>query len=67
VSLHGQGNIIGAAWALAEAVKTDAADNRARLLLEQLIAYNPAIGVQCPWILQALNTDQKSTPEVPLT
>ena len=67
VSLHGQGNIIGAAWALAEAVKTDAADNRARLLLEQLIAHNPSIGVQCPWILQALNTDPKSTPEVPLT
>jgi tetratricopeptide (TPR) repeat protein len=67
VSLHGQGNIIGAAWVLAEAVKTDAADDRARLLLEKLIAHDPSIGLQCPWILQALNTDPKSTPEVPLT
>ena len=67
VSLHGQGNTVGAAWALVEAVKADAADNRARLLLEQLIASNPSIGVQCPWIMQTLSSDPKSHPEVPLT
>jgi tetratricopeptide (TPR) repeat protein len=66
VTLHGQGNIIGAAWVLAEAVKTDAADNRARVLLEKLIASNPSISIQCPWILQTLSSDPKTHPEVPL-
>jgi tetratricopeptide (TPR) repeat protein len=66
VSLHGEGNIIGAAWALVEAVKTDAADNRARLLLERLLANNPSIAVQCPWILETLGSDPRANPEVPL-
>jgi tetratricopeptide (TPR) repeat protein len=65
LTLHGQGNIIGAAWALAEAVKTDAADNRARVLLEKLMASHPSIGIQCPWIFQTLSSDPK-IPEVPL-
>jgi len=64
LTLHGQGNIIGAAWALSEAVKTDAADNRARLLLEKLIASNPSIGIQCPWIVQILSSETKVNPEV---
>jgi tetratricopeptide (TPR) repeat protein len=66
MSLHGQGNVIGAAWVLAEAVKTDAADNRARLLLENLVASNPSIGIHCHWIIQTLSSDPKAHQEVPL-
>jgi tetratricopeptide (TPR) repeat protein len=66
MSLHGRGNVIGAAWALAEAVKTDAADNRARLLLENLVASNPSIAIHCPWIIQTLSSDPNAHQEVPL-
>jgi tetratricopeptide (TPR) repeat protein len=66
VSLQGQGNIIGAAWALAEAVKTDRADSRARNLLDRLIAANPNIGIQCPWATQPLNPETNPAPELPL-
>jgi tetratricopeptide (TPR) repeat protein len=66
VSLQGQGKVLAAAWMLVEAVKTDSADSRARLLLEKLIANNPSIGVQCPWIFQALSSDPKTNPDVPL-
>ena len=55
VSLHGQGNLIGAAWALVEAAKADASDDRARVLLEKLLSQNPALVVSSPWILEGLN------------
>ena len=65
-SLEGQKNLIGAAWVLTEAMKADTADNRARILLEKLVAANPLIGVQCPWVSQTLNSDTKATPDLPL-
>jgi tetratricopeptide (TPR) repeat protein len=66
VSLNGQKNILGAAWALVEAVKAEEADNRARELLEKLLAIHPGLGVQCPWILQTLSSDQSKIPELPV-
>jgi tetratricopeptide (TPR) repeat protein len=66
VSLDGQKNVVGAAWALVEAVKADETDNRARALLEKLLALHPMLGVQCPWVLQSLSSDQSAGPDVPL-
>lgn len=66
VSLQGQGDMIGAAWALAEAVKADSADRRARNLLDKLIAANPNIGIQCPWATQSLNIETNAAAELPL-
>jgi Flp pilus assembly protein TadD len=60
VSFQGQSNVVGAAWALVEAVKADASDSRARSMLEKLITGNPTIAVQCPWAVQGLNEDVKS-------
>jgi tetratricopeptide (TPR) repeat protein len=57
VSLQGQGELTGAAWALVEAVKLEVSDERARALLEKLIAEHPAIIVRCPWIVQGLYPD----------
>jgi tetratricopeptide (TPR) repeat protein len=65
-SLAGQKNLTGAAWALAEAIKADNTDHRARVLLEELMTAHPAIVMQCPWIHQALSVDFKATPDVPL-
>ena len=66
VSLNGQKNVVGAAWALVEAVKADEADNRARALLEKLLALHPTLLVQCPWVLQNLSSGQSANPDVPL-
>jgi tetratricopeptide (TPR) repeat protein len=66
VSLQGQGNLRGAAWALVEAIRADAADDRATLLLEKLVASNPILAVQCPWAMQALAPDSKEDPDIPL-
>ena len=57
VSFNGQKNIISSAWALVEAVVADETDNRARSLLEELLAQNPVLPVQCPWVIQALNLE----------
>jgi tetratricopeptide (TPR) repeat protein len=66
VSLHGQNDLVGAAWALSEAMKADSVDQRARLLLETLIALHPSLVVQCPWVMQGLYSDQGPFPESPL-
>lgn len=66
VSLQGQSDMLGAAWAFAEAVKADAADPRARNLLDKLIGANPNIGIQCPWATQALSAETDSAAELPL-
>jgi tetratricopeptide (TPR) repeat protein len=54
VSLQGQGDLAGAAWALVEAIKLEVSDERARALLEKLIAEHPGMIVRCPWIAQGL-------------
>jgi tetratricopeptide (TPR) repeat protein len=66
VSLNGQKNLVGAAWALVEAVKADESDNRARVLLEKLLALHPGLGIQCPWAVHALSGDPIKNPEIPL-
>ncbi len=57
VSLQGQGDLAGAAWALVEAIKLEVSDERARTLLEKFIAEHPAMILQCPWIVQGLYPD----------
>jgi len=66
VSLNGQENIAGAAWALVEAVKADETDNRAHVLLENLLALHPVLAVQCPWVMQSLSSDRNLTAGTPL-
>ena len=55
VSFQGQSNLLGAAWALAEAAKADPADDRARVIMKALLADNPAIVTRCPWVVDALD------------
>ena len=66
ISLDGQKNFLGAAWVLVEAVRADEADNRARELLEKILANHPALGIQCPWIMQTLSSDQSQHPKLPV-
>ena len=66
ISLQGQGDLIGATWALAEAVKVDAADDRARLLLDKLLATHPKIAIQCPWATETLTPAIQGSAEPPL-
>ena len=66
LSLQGQGKIVEAAWALVEAMKMDNADNRARGILQKLIAQNPSMVVQYPWITQCLYPDAQGTADLPL-
>ena len=66
VSLQGQGDFVGAAWAFAEAVKADAQDDRARGLLDKLIALNPWIAIQCPWAMESLSVTIQGPTELPL-
>jgi tetratricopeptide (TPR) repeat protein len=54
VSLHGRNRVVEAAWALAESIKVDSTDDRARALLEKILALHPNLAVQCPWIVQVL-------------
>ncbi len=54
VSLSGQGKIVEAVWAFAEAAKMDVSDERARLLLRKLIEENPNVVLQCPWAMEGL-------------
>jgi tetratricopeptide (TPR) repeat protein len=66
VSLNGQKNIVGAAWALVEAVKADETDNRAGILLRSLLALHPVLAVECPWVMENLNSDRNMTAGAPL-
>lgn len=66
VSLNGQKNVVGAAWALVEAVKADETDNRAHALLAELLTLHPTLGVQCPWVLRNLSSDRSARPDIPL-
>jgi tetratricopeptide (TPR) repeat protein len=54
VSLKGQGSLTGALWALVEAAKLDVSDDRARVLLRDLIAANPDLVLRCPWVVDGL-------------
>ena len=64
VSLQGNGNLLGAAWAFFESVKAEAADDRARLLLEKLVTENPALTISCPWLCDGLYGGIETSPEM---
>ena len=66
LSLKGQGNLIGAAWVLAEAIKTDPTEPRARQLIEQLVKANPGLTMQCPWLSGSLDAENTATADLPL-
>ena len=57
ISLQGQGDLMGAAWAFVEAIKSEVSDERSRTLLEQFIADHPGTVVRCPWIVQGLHPE----------
>lgn len=59
MSLQGNGNVLGAAWAFFESVRAETADDRARLLLEKLVAENPALAVRCPWLCGGIEMPQE--------
>lgn len=64
ISLKGQGNLIGAAWVLVEAINTDPTDSRARQIVEQLVKANPGLTMQCPWLTSSLDTEKKAAPNL---
>lgn len=66
LSLAGQKDVLGAAWALVEAVKADDSDHRARTLLEKLRADHPVLAVECPWVMCALSHDHKNLDVPPV-
>lgn len=66
ISLKGQGNLIGAAWVLVEAINADPADTRARQIVEQVVKSNPKLSVQCPWLNGALDTEVKVAVDIPM-
>ncbi|MGH7928090.1 MAG: hypothetical protein ACREQV_09865, partial [Candidatus Binatia bacterium] len=63
VSFHGQGKLASAAWALLEAVKMDASDDRARTLLNKLASDNPSLTLQCPWLMDGLDPTRKAVKQ----
>jgi tetratricopeptide (TPR) repeat protein len=57
ISFHGQGKLTSAAWALQEAIKMDGSDERARMLLKKLLSDHPSLFLQCPWLVDGLDSD----------
>lgn len=66
ISLKGQGNLIGAAWVLVEAINADPSDARARQILEQVVKGNPRLSLQCPWLSGALDAENKVAADIPM-
>lgn len=66
ISLQGRGNARAAAWALVEAVRADPADQRARAILHKLVTLIPSLSVECPWAIDALESDSTVDPDLPL-
>ena len=60
ISLRGQGKIVEAGWALVEAARLDASDERARVLLRTLIEENPELTLHCPWVVEGLTPNPGS-------
>jgi tetratricopeptide (TPR) repeat protein len=60
ISLRGQGKMVEAGWALVEAAKLDASDERARVLLRALIGENPELALHCPWVVEGLTPNAGS-------
>ena len=66
ISLQGRGNARAAAWALVEAVRADPADQRAGAILHKLVTLVPSLSVECPWAIDALESDSTVDPDLPL-
>jgi len=66
ISLQGRGNARAAAWALVGAVRADPADQRARAILHKLVTLVPSLSVECPWAIDALESDSTVDPDLPL-
>jgi Flp pilus assembly protein TadD len=66
VSLHGNGNVVAAAWALVEAAKADPSDDRARGILQNLLSMNPELVVTNPWIIDGLDPSPAKPSETAL-
>ncbi len=64
ISLKGQGNLIGAAWVLVEAINADPGDTRARAIVEQVVKGNPGIAASCPWLSRAFESENKSAADL---
>src|ERR1044071_1050987 len=63
VSLHGNGNVVAAAWALVEAAKADPSDDRARGILQNLLSMNPELVITNPWIMEGLDPSPVATTQ----
>lgn len=66
ISLKGQGNFVGAAWVLMEAINAEPTDPRARQIVEQMLKSNPSLALQCPWLSGSLTTENSLAVELPL-
>jgi tetratricopeptide (TPR) repeat protein len=66
ISLEGQGDLTGAAWAFVEAIKAEVSDERARALLEKFVAEHPGMIAGCPWIIQGLYPDLSKSDTIPV-
>jgi len=66
ISLQGRGNARAAAWALVESVRAVPADQRARAILHKLVTLVPSLSVECPWAIDALESDSTVDPDLPL-
>jgi tetratricopeptide (TPR) repeat protein len=63
ISLAGQHDAVGAAWAYIEATRADASDPRASRLLEQLVSDHPGLPSQFPGILAELESCKRAVVE----
>lgn len=61
ISLMGQSNLLGAAWALTESAKAEATDERARGILKKMLCENPGLAIRCPWALDAFEAGLPAT------
>jgi hypothetical protein len=52
ISLRGQGNFAGAAWAWVDATKANRAEPKAFMLLEELVKDHPDLLTSCNWVME---------------
>jgi tetratricopeptide (TPR) repeat protein len=64
ISLEGRKNILGAAWALVQAIIMDQADDRARDILKRLVSEHPSLAIQCPWMEDAFNPPDQNADKL---
>ncbi|HEU4345307.1 MAG TPA: tetratricopeptide repeat protein, partial [Candidatus Binatia bacterium] len=52
ISLRGQGNLIGAAWAWVDATKANPVDPKAFMFLQELVKEHPDLLARCDWVVE---------------